>query len=233
MHDRLDDRRVPAARRNPCNPRNQHPPTRRPPEGISVAPERASSLQTQRDLLEAAASCLGEAGYSALSTRSVAERAGVPVSQIHYHFGGKDGLLLRVLAFQNEQLLERQQAMYGASQPLWRRWEQACDYLEEDLASGYVRVLHELIAVGWSDPTVADQVGEQLERWAEMLTSVAEEATETLGVLGVSPRHVAVLVGCVFLGAEQLELLGLGDRIEAVDALRAVGELIRRGEEGG
>jgi AcrR family transcriptional regulator len=198
-----------------------------------VAPERASSLQTRQDLLDAALAQLGEHGYAAFSTRGVAERAGVPVSQIHYHFGGKDGLLVALLSHQHAQLLARQQAMYGAALPLWRRWEQACDYLEDDLASGYVRVLHELIAVGWSDPTVAHQVGEQLHAWADLLTAVADEAHATLGLAGLTPRQVAVLVGCVFLGAEQLELLGLGDRIDAIDALRAVGGLLRRAEEGG
>ena len=40
--------------------------------------------------------------------------------------------------------------MYGQDVPLWRRYEQACDFLEDDLESGYVRVLQEMIAAGWS-----------------------------------------------------------------------------------
>lgn len=194
---------------------------------------RAGSQQTRVELLDAAVSCLGESGYGQLSTRAVAERAGVPVSQIHYHFGGKDGLLLDVLAHQNEQLLHRQRAMYSADLPLWKRWDQACDYLEQDLASGYVRVLQELIAVGWSDDAVADVVGTQLKAWADLLTTVAEEAADVLGFDALTPRQVGVLVGCVFLGAEELELLGLGRRIDAADALRAVGALLRRVEEEG
>ena len=35
--------------------------------------------------------------------------------------------------------------------PLWQRYEQACDFLEDDLESGYVRVLQEMIAAGWSN----------------------------------------------------------------------------------
>lgn len=198
-----------------------------------MSPERLTSQRTRADLLEAAVACLGESGYGRLSTRAVAERAGVPVSQIHYHFGGKDGLLLAVLEQQNEQLLRRQRGMYGAEKTLSERWMQACDYLEDDLASGYVRVLQELIAVGWSDADVAAAVGRQLTAWADLLTTVAEEAAASLRFDGLAPRHVAVLVGCAFLGAEELELLGLGTTIEAVDALRAVGELIRTAEEAG
>ena len=45
--------------------------------------------------------------------------------------------------------------MYAQDAPLWRRYEQACDFLEDDLESGYVRVLQEMIAAGWSNPEIA------------------------------------------------------------------------------
>ena len=38
--------------------------------------------------------------------------------------------------------------MYAEDVPLWQRYEQACDFLEDDLESGYVRVLQEMIAAG-------------------------------------------------------------------------------------
>ena len=54
--------------------------------------------------------------------------------------------------------------MYAGPEPLWRQWEQACDFLDEDLESGYVRVLQEMIAAGWSDPEVAAAVREFVGR---------------------------------------------------------------------
>jgi AcrR family transcriptional regulator len=193
--------------------------------------DRTSALETRTGLLEAAVTCLRETGYARLSTRAVAERAGVPVSQIHYHFGGKDGLLLAVLGHQDRQLLARQRALYGQALPLWQRWQRACDFLEEDLASGYVRVLQELIAAGWSDARIAARVAEELTAWADLLTAVAEEAVAAGLLPGLRARHVAVLVGCAFLGAEEVELLGLGDRLGAVDALRSLGDALRAAEE--
>jgi AcrR family transcriptional regulator len=197
-----------------------------------VAPSpRSNSEKVRSELLDATIACLVDAGYAQLSTRAVAERAGMPVSQIHYHFGGKDGLLLEVLDHQNRQLLERQREMYGSEMPLWKRWEQACDFFEEDLASGYVRVLQELIAVGWSEPDVAELVRQQLAGWAELLTSVAEEAVRALDLPLLRPRQVALLVGAVFLGAEELELLGFAADGEVTGALRAIGDLLRHAEE--
>jgi hypothetical protein len=96
-----------------------------------------------------------------------------------------------------------------------------------------VRVLQELIAVGWTDPDVAAQVRAQLRGWADLLTSVAQDAVASFRLGGIEPRYVAVLCGCAFLGAEQIELLGIGDEIEALDALRSVGRLIEAAEGGG
>src|SRR6266508_4252513 len=86
-------------------------------------------------------------GYAGLSTRKVAEEAGVPLSQLHYHFGSKGGLILALFEEENRRRLERKRSMYAQDAPLWQRYEQACDFLEDDLDSGYVRVLQEMIAV--------------------------------------------------------------------------------------
>ena len=42
--------------------------------------------------------------------------------------------------------------------PVWQRCEQACDVLEDDLDSGYVRLLREMIAAGWSIPAIGAAV---------------------------------------------------------------------------
>ncbi len=94
------------------------------------------SDKTRRELLAAAESCLRQHGYGALSTRQVALAAGVPLSQIHYHFGSKQGLLLALFKDLNNRLLRRQTEMFDSDLPLSRQWQLACDYLDEDLASG-------------------------------------------------------------------------------------------------
>ena len=110
----------------------------------------AKKAETSTTLLEAAKKVLRQNGHSGLSTRDVATAAGVPLSQIHYHFGSKQGLMLALFDYLNAQLLDRQNAMFHDSAlTLSQRWDRACDYLDEDIASGYVRVLQELIAASW------------------------------------------------------------------------------------
>ena len=189
---------------------------------------------TARGILTAARSCLLADGYAGLSTRKVAAQAGVPLSQVHYHFGSKQGMVLAILAAEKERRLARQTELYAQDAPLWRRYEQAFDFLEDDLDSGYVRVLQEMIAAGWSAPEVATATREMLADWFQLLTEVAAEAAEKGGTLGpFSPPEVATLIGSSFIGAGALLLLGFDRHQLPIRAsLRRVGELIRRGEEG-
>jgi len=188
-----------------------------------------ATADTRDAILGAARARLLADGYANLSTRAVAEAAGVPLSQIHYHYGSKQQLILAVLAAENERLLERQARMYAGPEPLWRHWEMACDYLEEDLASGYVRVLQEMVAAGWSDETVAAAVRGLLGGWYRLLADVARREAERVGGLGpFTPEEVSMLMGLPFMGAEAAILLGMDEReFPARSALRKIGALIR------
>ena len=164
---------------------------------------------TAQGILEAARTRAPGRRVCPLSTRKVAQEAGVPLSQVHYHFGSKGGLVLALLEAENQRRLARQTAMYAEDAPLWRRYEQACDFLEDDLESGYVRVLQEMIAAGWSTPEIGVATREMLTGWYELLTEVATEAAARFGGLGpFSPAEAAALIVNSFIGAEALLLLG-------------------------
>ncbi len=190
---------------------------------------------TRRQILDAAATVLRADGHGGLSLRRVADEAGVGLGHIHYHFGSRRALVLSVLEDQNAKRLERQADMYDRDLPLWKQWEQACDFLEDDLDEGFVPVLQEMIAAGWSDPEIADHVRQFLQGWYGLLVDVARRAATDLGGLGpFTPEEVAALVGDAYMGAEALILLGLDDRngVPHRAALRRVGDLIRMRETG-
>jgi AcrR family transcriptional regulator len=196
--------------------------------------DAAPALDTHTLILDAARSRLLVDGYAGLSTRKVAEEAGVPVSQLHYHFGSKQGLILALFEEENEQRLERQRSMYAEDVPLWQRYERACDFLEDDLDSGYVRVLQEMVAAGWSNREVCDAVRELLGGWVALLAEVAREAERRHGSLGpFTAEEVATLVASAFFGAEALLLLGFDrEALPIRSALRRIGVLVRQLEEG-
>jgi AcrR family transcriptional regulator len=184
---------------------------------------------TRTLILDAARRRLLADGYAGLSTRKVAEEAGVPLSQLHYHFGSKQGLILALFEEDNQRRLERQTRMYAEDVPLWQRYERACDFLEDDLDSGYVRVLQEMVAAGWSNAEIRDAVRELLGGWFRLLIEVAGEAERRHGPLGpFTAEELGTLVGTAFVGAEALLLLGFDRQVLPIrSALRRVGVLVR------
>jgi len=192
------------------------------------------AADTRALILEAARSRLLAGGYGGLSTRKVADEARVPLSQLHYHFGSKQGLILALLEQENQRRLARQHRMYAEDAPLWQRYERACDFLEDDLDSGYVRVLQEMIAAGWSNKEVGDTIRELLGGWYSLLAQVAREAEQRYGPLGpFTAEEVGTLVGAAFLGAETLLLSGFDRELLPVrSALRRLGLVIRQLEQG-
>jgi len=197
-------------------------------------PVTSAGVDTRTAILEAARRRLLSDGYAGLSTRKVADEAGVPLSQLHYHFGSKGGLILALFEMENEQRLTRQTRMYAEDRPLWQRYEQACDFLEDDLESGYVRVLQELVAAGWSNTEIGAAARELLGDWIALLTEVAREAERRHGPLGpFTADELATLVGAAFFGSEALLLLGFDrEALPIRSALRRVGVLIRQLEDG-
>jgi TetR/AcrR family transcriptional regulator len=75
----------------------------RSPAGGRVRPARARAQQTRGDsareaLLGAAERVFARAGFNGATTAAIAEAAGVPKANLHYHFGSKHELYHEVLA---------------------------------------------------------------------------------------------------------------------------------------
>lgn len=195
---------------------------------------RVRGQATRLRIVDAAREVLLERGHVGASTRVVAERAGVRVSQVHYHFGGKQGLLIEVLERENELLLERQRKLYVAPGPLAEKWRIACDLLDQDIGSGYVRVLWELWAAGLADETLAAGWRSAMAGWRGLLESVFEARAAELELeLPLPPRALATMVANLFEGIEVELLAGVSER-EAPhrEVLDALGTLIERAEAG-
>jgi AcrR family transcriptional regulator len=187
---------------------------------------------TRERVLTAARDVLLERGFAQTSTRAVAERADVRLSLVHYHFGSKQRLLVEVLERENEQLLERQRELYATPGSLARKWRIACEFLDEDLRSGYVRVLWELWAAGLADETLAARWRSAMAGWRTLLELVATEWVATVDVQPpLSPRALATLVTNVFQGIEIELLAGVAEE-EAPhrEVLDALGGVIERWE---
>ncbi len=183
---------------------------------------------TREQILDAATDVLSGQGGAATTTRAIAERAGVRLSLVYYHFGGKGGLLAELLDRENARLLERQKRLYAGPEPLAEKWRTACAYLREDLRSGYARVLWELWAAGLADEELARRWRDAMAGWRTLVGDVAERWAAEHGLeLPLPAPALATLIANAFQGAEVEILAGVSEE-EAphLEALEACADLI-------
>jgi AcrR family transcriptional regulator len=193
----------------------------------------ARGRKTRAQLLTAATDVLGERGYAGMSMRAVAERAGVRLSLVQYHFGSKRGLLNAVLGHMTGGLLERQRQMWEGGRPFADQWRTACEYLREDIRSGYVRILWEIWSAGLVDPELAKRWRDTQRGWRELIVERVERWQSEHDVqLPMSSRALATVIANLFEGAETEILAGVEPH-EAphLEALEAIGDLIERAEK--
>lgn len=65
----------------------------------------AKSSQTRERILAAAFEVAGEVGLHRAAVATIADRAGVAVGNLHYHFGSRDDLLLELMVWVQEELI--------------------------------------------------------------------------------------------------------------------------------
>jgi AcrR family transcriptional regulator len=141
----------------------------------------AARSAAEEALLDAAERLLVDVGYSGITTRRVAEEAGVNHGLVHYYFGSIENLLVRTLERFTERLIERQRAMYAADMPFLEKWRTAMRYLmAEDVR--YEKVWNELQALGWNKPDVRERVARVNEEWRAVLTEAFAEPRERYGI---------------------------------------------------
>ncbi|MDQ0962902.1 AcrR family transcriptional regulator [Streptomyces sp. B4I13] len=142
-----------------------------PATSLRRAPVQRRSAERLTRILDACADLLDEVGYDALSTRAVAERAGVPIGSVYRFFGNKrqmaDALAQRNLEHYSERVTER---LHGARPGDWRTAMDAV--LDEYLAMKRTAPGFSLVDFGNQIPVGA--------RHAEPNHRVADRLTELL-----------------------------------------------------
>jgi AcrR family transcriptional regulator len=78
---------------------------------------------TRAAILDAAQAIMTEHGYPAVTSRAVAERAGLKSQLVHYYFRSMDDLYIAIYRRVVDQLAERQRAVLASDRPLRALWE--------------------------------------------------------------------------------------------------------------
>ena len=87
----------------------------------------APDAKNRTVLLDAAERLMLEEGYAAVTSRRVAEKAGLKPQLVHYYFRTMGDLYLAVFCRRAEQGLEAQAQALQSPQPLWALWRYSSD----------------------------------------------------------------------------------------------------------
>lgn len=107
--------------------------------------------QVTARLMDAAERLLYDVGYAGVTTRAVAEEAGVKHGLVHYYFGSMDELLTQTLERFVDQLAEALEALYddpGLS--FADKWRLGSQFWADEPTSRFPKILLELLAMGWN-----------------------------------------------------------------------------------
>jgi AcrR family transcriptional regulator len=146
-----------------------------------VAAPQVSRSAAEEALLDAAERLLVEVGHAGITTRRVAEEAGVNHGLVHYYFGSIENLFVRVLERFTAELTARQRAMYASDVSFIEKWRQAMRYLVADDVA-YEKIWSELQALAWNRPELRGRVASVNDEWRAVLTEAFAEPRDRYGI---------------------------------------------------
>ena len=200
-----------------------------PRRAASPGAPRAGSTDTRAALIDGAIEALREVGFAGASAREIARRAGCNQALVFYHFGSVTELLLAALDDISTRRLEAYQQMLDEADTLTDLIDSARTIFSDDLDSGHVAVLVEMISGAQAIPGLGEQVAERLAPWRAFAETAVRKGIAGSPVAAVLPvKDLAHAVVAGFLGLELLAGLD-GDRAAALalfDRARLVAALL-------
>jgi AcrR family transcriptional regulator len=153
-----------------------------------------SRARTEDRFLDAAERLLVDVGFAGITTRGLAEEAGVNHGLVHYYFGSMEQLFVRVLERFTARLIARQRSLYMSDIAFAEKWRQAMHYLVSDRE--YQKVWLELQALAWNRPELRSRVARINGEWRGVLRDAFAPVRDRFGL--ESPLEALVTLVMTF-----------------------------------
>lgn len=186
--------------------------------GPRAGAKRDESAGATRDrIVRAAFEAIRDDGFTHASARSIAALGGFNAALIYYYFDSVNDLLVEALARSSTTQLARYEEALGGITSLPQLVEAVQERLHDDMASGHVKVLAELIGASSSDDELRRMVLEQVNPWVEFTERTIARILDGSGLGGlVPPSQLAFVVVSLFLGMELLTGVTGDDQLDGL-----------------
>jgi AcrR family transcriptional regulator len=174
----------------------------------AVAQRDESPASTKERIVEAAFQTLKVEGFAGTSARAIARRGGFNQALIFYHFGTLNDLLLAALDKTSADRMSRYRDSIGKATNVDEKIQTATRLYREDLESGHITVISELVAGSLARPDLGPEVVARMEPWIEFAEGVITDLLAGSPFEGtVNPRSLAFAVVALYLGVDLLSHL--------------------------
>ena len=154
-------------------------------------------------------------GFKGATARAIARRGDFNQALVFYHFGSVKNLLLAALDATSQTRMERYQAAVSEAATAADLLDVARTVYREDLESGHITVLAEMVAGGINDPELGPAITERMDPWIDFAEKAIERAINGTPFEGLFPmRDLAFGLVAFYIGADLLSALD-GDRTRA------------------
>ena len=132
-----------------------------------------------------------EEGHAAVSSRRVAERAGLKSQLVHYHFGAMDELFLALFRRYEDEFLAAEVRALTSRHPITELWKSSL--------AGDKEVVAEFIALALHRKTIRDEIMRANDRVRTIHTAALSSALERAGMDAEAfpPEVLAFLIAAV------------------------------------
>jgi AcrR family transcriptional regulator len=145
---------------------------------VSEARQQATAA-----LMDAAERLLFEDGYAGVTTRRVAQAAGVKHGLVHYYFGSMEELLTQTLERLAERLAEPLEEHYANPDLTFpEKWRIVAQNWIEQPTSRFPKILLELSAMSWNNPELRQRISAVYARFRAILERYFGEAMRAYGL---------------------------------------------------
>ena len=186
---------------------------------------RRDRRDARTELLDAAERLLEREGAIAVTTRKVAQEAGINPALVHYYFDSVEDLCAQVIERVSQDLVERQRLIFQSEASLPAQWRQATEPLRSNIGRRRMKVWFELSALAVNRPVLLRRMIEVNTAWRGIIRDAIERAQQDgrIDLGGFTVDAAAALMSVVLKGLywENLQEFheGHSDLIEAADRL--------------
>ena len=170
---------------------------------------------TRERLVQAALTTLTQVGFSGTTARAIARAGKLNQALIFYHFGSVDRLLLAALEATSAERLSRYRAALAEIDRLPDLVEAMARLYKEDVVSGHITAVQEMVAGGSSVPSLRKEVLARMEPWIGFAREVLARVLGGTVVEKMAPLDdLAFAAVAMYFGIETITNLA-GDRARA------------------